>query len=163
VSFLPDSGKFQNVRERKDKDRDSASRGWLKALDHTADAGIIVEADDLKQLFARAASGMFSVITDVNAIQLLDKTRISVEADDLHALMVRWLSELNYRHVTEHRLFGDFEISSLTDRRLEAEVRGEKINPARHSIYTEIKAITFHGLVIENCDARWKATIIFDL
>jgi SHS2 domain-containing protein len=43
--------------------------------------------------------------------------------------MVKWLSELNYRHVTEHRLFGKFEILEIGNEWLEAEVRGERIDP----------------------------------
>jgi len=34
---------------------------WLKFVDHTADAGIAVEAPDLARLFERAAWAMFSV------------------------------------------------------------------------------------------------------
>ncbi len=136
---------------------------WLEALDHTADAGIIVHADNLKELFARAAWGMFSVITDVHKVKPAETIRIAVEAGDREALMVRWLSELNYRHVTEHWLLSRVDVLAVTDRRLEADVQGEKTDPARHTIYTEIKAITFHALRIEQIDHRWKAAIIFDL
>ena len=136
---------------------------WLEALDHTADAGIIVHADDLKALFTRAAWGMFSVITDLAAVKAAGKVRIAVEAADRHALLVKWLSELNYRHVTEHWLFCRFDVLSLTDQQLEAEAHGERIDPNRHSIYTEIKAVTFHDLQIENVDGRWTAKVIFDL
>jgi SHS2 domain-containing protein len=94
--------------------------------------GIVVHAEDLKELFARAAWGMFSVITDVNAVKPAEKTRISVEASDRHALMVNWLSELNYRHVTEHRLFCRFDVSTVTEQRLEAEVHGEKTDHERN-------------------------------
>jgi len=36
------------------------------------------------------------------------------------ALLVRWLSELNYRHVTEHRIFAKFEVVTLSEQHLEA-------------------------------------------
>jgi SHS2 domain-containing protein len=65
--------------------------------------------------------------------------------------------------VTEHKVFCRFDISTLTEQRLEAEVHGEKTDPERHTIYTEIKAITFHALQIEHLDGGWKARIIFDL
>ena len=81
---------------------------WLKFVDHTADAGIAVEAPDLVRLFERAAWGMFSVITDVAAARSTETSRISIDALDRAALLVRWLSELNYRHVTEHRIFSKF-------------------------------------------------------
>jgi SHS2 domain-containing protein len=83
----------------------------LEFLDHTADAGILVQAADVKELFARAAWGMFSLVTDVDTVRLVERSRIRIKASDRPALMVNWLSELNYRHVTEHRLFGKFVTS----------------------------------------------------
>jgi hypothetical protein len=56
-----------------------------------------------RRLFERAAWGMFSVTTDVAAARATETSRISIDAPDRVALLVRWLSELNYRHVTEHR------------------------------------------------------------
>ena len=136
---------------------------WLDFVDHTADAGIVVQAADLKELFARAAWGMFSLITDMDAIRLAEMTRVSMEDGDCEGLMVKWLSELNYRHVTEHRLFGKFSVVELSEERLEAEVGGERIDPARHTIFTEIKAVTFHGLRLRRENQVWKAQVIFDL
>ena len=136
---------------------------WLDYIDHTGDAGILLRADNLRQLFERAAWGMFSVLTNVAEIRLVEETRIQVEANDLPALMLAWLSELNYRHVTEHRLFGKFEVSVISDQIVFAEVSGETINPDRHTIFTEIKAVTFHGLRLEKSDNGWEAQIIFDL
>ena len=106
---------------------------WLKFVDHTADAGIAVEAPDLVRLFERAA------------------------------LLVRWLSELNYRHVIEHRIFAKFEVVTLSEQHLEADVSGEIFDPARHTIFTEIKAVTFHDLQFERDERGWKVQIIFDL
>jgi len=92
---------------------------------------------------------MFSLITDMDAIRLLEIGSIRIEASDRAALMMKWLSELNYRHVTEYRLFGKFEIVEISDKWLEGEVRGERIDPTRHTIFTEIKAVTFHGVWLE--------------
>jgi SHS2 domain-containing protein len=136
---------------------------WLDYIDHTGDAGILLRAENLRQLFERAAWGMFSVLTNVAEIRLVEETRIQVEANDLPALMLAWLSELNYRHVTEHRLFAKFEVSVISDQMVFAEVSGETINPDRHTIFTEIKAVTFHGLRLEKSDNGWEAQIIFDL
>ena len=136
---------------------------WLEFLEHTADAGILVQAADLKELFARAAWGMFSLVTDVAAIRLVERSRIRIEARDRLALMVNWLSELNYRHVTEHRLFGKFVIVEICEKWLSAEVHGERFDPSRHKVFTEIKAVTFHDLRLQRDDQGWKAQIIFDL
>jgi SHS2 domain-containing protein len=136
---------------------------WLTFIDHTADAGIAVEAPDLARLFERAAYGMFSIITNLVAARATEISRISIEAPDCVALLVRWLSELNYLHVTEHRIFSRFEVLALSEHRLEAEVSGEVFDPARHTIFSEIKAVTFHDLQLKRDDCEWKAQIIFDL
>jgi len=136
---------------------------WLESIDHTADVGICVRAPTLEKLFARAAWGMFSVITDMDAVHAAQITRVAVEANDRDDLLVRWLSELNYRHVTTHRLFSTFNIHFLGDQRLEAEVGSEPIEKNRHTIHTEIKAVTFHGLRLTHDDGGWKARIIFDV
>ena len=136
---------------------------WLQFLDHTADGGILVQAPDLKELFARAAWGMFSLVTDVDTVRPVERSRFRIEASDLAALMVNWLSELNYRHVTEHRLFGKFSIIEIGEKWLLAEVEGERFDPTRHKIFTEIKAVTFHDLRVERDDRGWKTQIIFDL
>jgi SHS2 domain-containing protein len=136
---------------------------WLHAVDHTADKGIIVQAADLKELYARAAWGMFSIITDMKKVKPAHTERIVVTASDREALLVRWLSELNYQHVTRHLLFSRFHILELGDLQLVAEAGGEAIAPERHTIHTEIKAVTFHGLRLEPAETGWRAEIIFDL
>jgi SHS2 domain-containing protein len=77
--------------------------------------------------------------------------------------MVRWLAELNFRHVTRHELYCQFNVQGWNDQQLTAEVAGERVDTARHTLYTEIKAVTFHGLRIEQAGAGWQAQIIFDL
>lgn len=136
---------------------------WLEWLDHTADTGLVVWADTLPDLFSRAAWGMFSVITDVSQVQPKEMFHLAVEAGDHQALLVRWLAELNFRHVTRHRLFCRFDVLDLSEMALKADVYGEAIDPERHTIFTEIKAVTFHGLEITKVAERWRAQIIFDL
>jgi|GEM_PF-90184 len=137
--------------------------GWMCLLDHTADVGFFVQADSLPGLFARAAWAMFSVITDIGKVRPVERHTVTVEASDREALMVAWLSELNFRHVTEHNLFSRFEVNMLSGTRLEGEVYGEAIDPNRHVLLREIKAVTFHNLIIANNGHCWTAQIIFDV
>ena len=136
---------------------------WLDYIDHTADAGITVRANSMKKLFSRAAWGMFSVITDMRTVQPKERELVSIDALDREALMVEWLSELNYRHVTRGKVFCKFEMIDLNGHSLAAEIHGEVIDPQHHTVYTEIKAVTFHGLVIEKTQSHWHAHVIFDL
>ncbi len=136
---------------------------WLRQLDHTADAGFTVTAPDRETLYARAAWGLFSILTDVPRVAPRDSRTIRLEADDPAALMVKWLSELNFIHITEHVLFRRFEVRLPGPGRLEAEVSGEPIDPGRHTVYTEVKAVTYHGMEIEQRGESWRAVVIVDL
>ncbi len=136
---------------------------WLEEIEHTADAGFRVVAPDLEQLFERAAFGLFSVITDMSDVRPISKTVVTVSGQDLGALLVQWLSELNFRHITRRQLFCRFDILKLSDVALEAEVFGEPIDLARHRLFTEVKAVTFHGLKVEQTDNGWRAEVILDL
>mgnify|MGYP002760898671 FL=1 len=140
---------------------------WFREIDHTGDVGIQVSAPTLPQLFERAALGMFRLLTDLDSVHTSESTQIAVDGRDLEALMVRWLSELNYRHTVDNVLYSTFEVDSIHEtedgRVLSATVRGEAIDPDRHTVYTEIKAITFHGLDVHETDGGWAVQVIFDM
>lgn len=140
---------------------------WLQEIDHTGDIGIRVTAPSLEVLFERAAVGTFHVLADLSAVEATDETPITVEGRDREALMVRWLSELNYRHTVDHRLFCDFTVEAIEETAdgltLTGCARGEARNPARHTVHTEIKAITFHGMEIREADDGWAVQVIFDM
>ncbi len=140
---------------------------WFHEIDHTGDIGIQVTAPTLPQLFERAATGMFRVLTDLDSVHTSESTQVAVDGRDLEALMVRWLSELNYRHTVDNVLYSTFEVDSIHEtedgRVLSATVRGEAIDPDRHTVYTEIKAITFHGLDVHETDGGWAVQVIFDM
>jgi SHS2 domain-containing protein len=140
---------------------------WFREIDHTGDIGIQVTAPTLSHLFERAALGMIRVLTDPSTIRPTDATTVTVDGRDLEALMVRWLSELNYRHTVDDVLYGNFGVESIDETddslTLTATVHGEPLDPDRHTVYTEIKAITFHGMEIRETDEGWAVQVIFDM
>lgn len=144
-------------------DQFEAEPPWLDVIDHTADINFVVHAPSVTVLYERAAWAMFSVLTDMGAVRPEERTAISVEAPDRDALMLRWLSELNFEHTTHGKVFSEFTIRTWTDTALTADILGETIDPARHPIHTEIKAVTFHGLKIEERASQWHARILFDV
>lgn len=146
---------------------DRTDPDWLQEIDHTGDIGIRVTAASLTHLFERAALGMFWVLTEPESVHPTGSTTIRVEGRDLEALMVQWLSELNYRHTVDRALYGAFDVEAIEETddgaSLTATARGEPIDPARHTVHTEIKAITFHGLDVHRTDHGWAVQVIFDM
>lgn len=134
-----------------------------KTIDHTADIGIIAFGRDLKEVFVNSAYAMFDIITEANNIKPVESHEFSISADDIEELLVAWLDELLFKYETERILFGDFEISSLDNKNIQATAKGEKLDKGRHIIKTEIKNVTYHQLKIEKVNDIWEAQIIFDV
>jgi SHS2 domain-containing protein len=139
------------------------SPSWLTELDHTGDAAFEIRAGTLPELFERAALALFGYVSDLSVVRSVTADSFTLTAQDLPALLVGWLSELNYRHTTAGRLYSTFHVTFPADLQLEAEAYGEPIDPERHTLYTEIKAITYHGLSVRNTTEGWIATVILDL
>ena len=132
-------------------------------IEHTADIGIAAYGADLKQVFANAARGLFSLITELDAISEKNIYHIQVTAPDREALLLQWLNELIYRFEVKEMLFHRFTINTLTDTELKATGCGEKIDLAKHELKIQVKAATFHMLKIEQNNDGWEAQVIFDV
>ena len=135
-------------------------------LEHTGDIGIRAYGGTLEELFINAALGLFETIADLSTVGTTKPTQIEVSAESLEELMVAWLDELNFRHEVEESFFRGVEIREMSQApyRLVAVAFGEQADFAKHVIYTEIKSITYHQLIVEQLpDHRWMAQVIFDL
>jgi SHS2 domain-containing protein len=135
----------------------------FELVDHTGDLGIRVFGKDLPDLFCHAAEAFFHVITDPETILTKESLNISIEGHELEELLISWLNEFVYLFDTKGLLFREFEFISLTDRSLEALVRGEPYDEARHPIKTTVKSATYHQLQIQRKEGVWEAQIILDL
>lgn len=135
-------------------------------IEHTGDIGIRAYGSTLKELFINAAQGLFDAIADLSTVGMTTQTEIEVSAESLEELMVAWLDELNFRHEVEEIFFGQVKIREISEApyRLVAAAYGEPVDFTKHVVYTEIKSITYHQLIVEQTpDNRWLAQVIFDL
>ena len=132
-------------------------------LSHTGDLGLTIYGPDLPALFAHAAWAMFDQISDATTIRPQQALTIHLEGADLADLLVRWLSELLYLYDTQRFMCCTATFSTLEATQLTATARGEPFDAARHPVDTEIKAVTYHQITVEQAADRWQARVIFDL
>lgn len=134
----------------------------FEILNHTADIGVIAYGKNLKAAFANAAKGMFSLITELDAVKEIEYRDINVTAADMEILLVAWLNELIYLFDVENILLKRFDINKLTDTELRARAYGEMVDKSRHKLKLGIKAATYHMLKIEKGKPN-KTQVIFDI
>ena len=132
-------------------------------FEHTADLGLRVRAGDLDTLFAEAARALFAAIVDnLDAVQPLQRVEVRLAGTDREYLLFDWLRVLLYRFDAEHLVFGRFEVHVTADG-LTGRAWGEPLDPARHELAHEVKAITYHGLRVEQTADGWLAEVIVDI
>ncbi len=133
-------------------------------VEHTADVGIRAAGRSLEELFAHMAQGMFSLIVEPGGIRSRQTVSVSARARDQQELLLAWLRELLYLFDTRHFIGNSFQVEELTPTRIRAAVGGEKLDPARHTVLKEVKAVTYHAFSMEKRpDGRWVAQVIFDI
>ena len=132
-------------------------------FEHTADFGIRARAGSLAELFADAARGLFSlIVTNFDVVQAIEEVEYSLAGDNPEDLLHDWLSELLYTFNVRRLVLREFHVQ-IDATRLVATARGEPIDPSRHEIDVEVKAITWHALKVEQDDDGWLAEVIVDV
>lgn len=139
----------------------------FEILDISGDAGIRASGGSIEELFASAAIGMYSLITDIEKIDEKRGIDIAVSGSSPEGLFVSYLNEMVFnfdaygfigKRVDILKLKADFSDCSLT-----AKVYGEEFDEKRHDRHLLIKAATYHNLKLEKTGGKWTAEVIFDI
>jgi protein archease len=141
---------------------DDSSSGYV-LLDHPADVGIEAYGKDLAGAFEQAALGLMSVILDPGRIDCTQTRVIILEGADRPHLLVKWMTEVLYLYDGQGFAAGKFVISELSLTRLVATVVGEPFNERKHVPRLDVKAITYHQLLVEEVDMGARVKVFLDI
>ncbi|MBU4266920.1 MAG: archease [Candidatus Altiarchaeota archaeon] len=131
-------------------------------LEHTADLRFRAWGDSLDECFENCARAMWSAVIRPDTVSAKTEKKMELEADSVEVLLHDFLSELLFAFETEGLVFRDFDVS-IKDRGLSAVAKGERFDPKKHRIETEIKAVTYHEMLIKEEKGEWSATVLCDI
>lgn len=132
----------------------------VTALDHTADVGLEVEADDLPDLLRRAALGMDWLLRESHPPPVEAERSLELEGGRPPEMLRAFLRELLLLFELEGFAPAQIEVREASPSTLRAVVRGG--TPAEPPI-REIKGVTLHGLEAEPRGGGWWGRVIFDV
>ncbi len=135
----------------------------IEPLEHTADAGIVVYARTLTELFELAAHGMCALIVEPDSVEESETWPIAAQGSDLPALLAAWLAELLFLTDARGAVFHSFQVDSIEANRARGSVRGERLDPGRHAMGVGVKAVTHHGLEVSPVAGGYRARVLFDI
>ncbi len=138
-------------------------------LDDIAVADVAFEAwgATLEEMFTSCADATMNVmVEDLATIQGLETLEIDLQNGEADLLLFTFLNELIFYKDARRLLL---RVSALTISRrngpfsLQAVLSGEEIDPARHQLNVDVKAVTLHRFRVEETGTGWKATVILDI
>jgi SHS2 domain-containing protein len=148
---------YQGLRRR------GTIEDMIEFFEHTADLGLRARAANLDDLFAEAAHALFSaVVEDLGTVVASQRLEIRLAGTDKEFLLFDWLKTLLYHFDADHLLFSRFEVKVGAEG-LEGAAWGEPMDRSRHEMNHEVKAITLHGLKVEQSAEGWLAEVIVDI
>jgi SHS2 domain-containing protein len=134
-----------------------------ETFEHTADLGLRIRSGDLNALFAEAGRALFSLIVDnLGDVRTAEEIPFTIKGNEAEDLLHDWLTELLFTFHVHRKLLAKFQMNINTTG-LTAIAQGENIDPQRHEINLEIKAITWHGLKVVQTPDGWMAEVIVDI
>jgi len=107
---------------------------------------------------------MFSLML-INYKNFYAEKNVSVQtsADNLEDLLVNWLQELLYTFEVKLLVTSDFHVKIDDRKSLKGYAGCERYNEKKYGYPMEIKAVTYHNLVIKKNNNLYSVEIIFDV
>ena len=133
----------------------------FEEISHTADVKIRVRAPTLEALFSETLKALMQVMYGPN-LTGNNIRKIQIESDDYEALLTDFLSEVLFISEVESLVFSEASVR-IEGCSLTAELTGEPFNQIRHSGGTEVKGISYSGLVIQKNANGYMLDILFDV
>ncbi|MFX1357579.1 MAG: archease [Promethearchaeota archaeon] len=136
--------------------------------EHTADVQVKSWGSTLEEAFSQTAYSLMATISPKleNITPSIEK-RIRIKAEDKEALLFDFLSEFLFIFDVEELIFcyiNVLKIKRLNEKyELEAIMKGEKFDKQKHEIGTEVKAITYSYMSIEEKKKEIEINVVFDI
>lgn len=138
-------------------------------LEHIATADVAFEAHGAtrEELFVSCAEALLhTMVHDPADVRQVQELAIRLEHVDLDLLLYTFLDEVVFfkdarqllLHVSVINI-GEKEDSLV----LEAVLKGERIDPQRHQLIVDVKAVTMHRFQVVREDDGWRATVVLDI
>lgn len=132
----------------------------------TADVAFEATGGSLEEAFAAAAEATLNVmIEEPERIERRESIDVELENDDLEMLLFDFLNELVYYKDSKKLLLRVDEVKIEVEGRfrLSAKLSGETLDPMKHPLGADVKAVTLHRFSLLRSGDGWKATAVLDI
>jgi SHS2 domain-containing protein len=134
----------------------------VREIDHSGDIGLDITGASRAELLENATRGLCTLMT-WSRVEPVAARAIEVRASSFTDLVVDWLSAVILSAATHAELYGGATLEIAEEGRAKGTLHGEPLDVARHRLRFDVKAATYHDILVEQTAAGFHARIIFDL
>ena len=134
--------------------------GAWRQIDHTADLALEVKGASESAVLETAALALVEIMTERSRIEGAAVRSVSLSTLDPEDRLVQFLNEIIVLAVTDGFLMSAATIE-LTETGLQASLQGEE--DAQDKLRGELKAATYHDLMLEERAEGWFARVVIDV
>ena len=131
-------------------------------FDHSGDIGIEAWGATRADLIANATRGLLGLMTWSRVDAAVERP-IDVRSTGPADLLVDWLSAVILSAASHGEVYGEVIVTGADETSASGIVRGAPYDVARHELRFDVKAATYHDLVVEAAPGGFHARIVFDL
>jgi SHS2 domain-containing protein len=135
--------------------------GLYKEIERGKVLVIEVEADSRVALLARATTALSRIMVQPDSVKVADKQEIEV-VDDTDVEMMHDVLGAALNVFRSGFIWRDAEVEERGGP-IVVWLSGERHDPERHSLLTEIKRVQERELVVENKNDKWRTRITFEI
>ena len=131
-----------------------------ETLEHTADILVKCTGRTVEECFESAAYALFDQMVDIGTVEKKDRFSFVIEAEYIEDRLYSFLSELLFLMDSGSVVMSQFRVS-FDGPKVICEAYGETLDPIKHRPRTEIKAITYHMMDVNEKEPS--VTVLFDV
>jgi len=133
-------------------------------LDHTADIGFRAVGETLGEAFENATKAFADIVDHDEPPEPTNEREVTVESEDLEALLFDYLAHLVYVQDVQDVLVLDADLAVQVDDGGRARIEGVLlVRPRTNRGYLDVKAPTYNGMVVEEDGEDWTLEAVLDI
>lgn len=136
-------------------------------VEHTADIAFEAWAEDLSSLFVAASDALLkSMVDNPEEVRSVHDFEVDLESPELDLLLLAVLQEPVWYKDARGLLLkaSDIQVEGAGDGfRASVKLAGEEMDPGRHDLRADVKAVTAHQLKVEATSSGWCCRVVLDV
>ncbi len=132
-----------------------------------ADVAFEASGRTIEEMFVSAGEALMNTqVKDLASVSAKEERRFELDEKDAERLLHKFLQELIFYKDADVLLFREYRLKISEGGKglkLRASIKGEPIDPKKHELLVDVKAVSWHMFKVEEKEGGWRAFVILDV